>query len=54
MMRWLFCNRFNWFDAAMIVASVHISIDFGLLIGAVFIFCAGIVSAAGEMQWVGK
>lgn len=54
MMRWLFCNRFNWFDAAMIVASVHISIYFGLLIAAIFLFCAGIVSAAGEMQLVRK
>ena len=54
MMCWLFWKRFNWFDAAMIVAGVNISIDFGLLIGAAFLFCAVIISVAGEMQWADK
>ena len=54
MMSWIFWKRFNWFDALMIIASVHISIDCGLLIGLVFMFCAGIISTAGEMQWASK
>ncbi len=54
MMSWIFWKRFNCFDALMIIASVHISIDYGLLIWLVFMFCAGIISTAGEMQWASK
>jgi hypothetical protein len=54
MMRWIFRSRFNWFDVVMIIACVKISTEFGCLVGAIFIFCAGIFSAAGEMRWVNK